>query len=245
MDKKDILKKMGLDEDESEIYLELLRLGGARASVVARNVGIKRTTVYPILKVLAQKGFVNVYFRKNTRFYYAQKPARVASLFEKKLELFESIIPNLETIEKKQAEVFGLRFIETVDELKEFYGEIIDDYKNKEYYIIGSTLGWEGLDPKFFVKYRKDRAKNKIRTKLILSAESKEINPEEKELLREYKYLPAKYKFKSTVDIFEDKILVVSPELSSLAVVIAVPAMVDVFKGVFDMLWDTVGLAKK
>ena len=245
MENKDILKNLGLDEHESNIYLALLRLGVSRASVIAKDVGLKRTTVYPILKTLASRSFVKVYFRKNTRFYYAQKPARVAAIFEKKLESFESIIPNLETIEKKQASLFGLRFIETMDELKEFYAGVLDEYKNKDYLIIGSAPAWEGLDPKFFIKYRKDRAKNKIRTKLILSSESKDINPEEKELLREYKYLPAKYKFKSTVDIFDDKILVVSPELASLAVVIAVPAMVDVFKSVFDMLWDTVGLAKK
>ncbi len=245
MENKDILKNLGLDEHESNIYMTLLRLGGSRASKVAKSVGLKRTTVYPILKALAQKGFVNVYFRKNTRFYYAQKPARVASIFEKKLELFENIISNLETIEKKQAEVFGLRFVETVNELKEFYNGILLEYKNKEYYIIGSALGWESSDPKFFVQYRKDRAKNKIKTKLVLSSESKKINPKEKELLREYKYLPAKYKFKSTIDIFDDKILVVSPELSSLAVVIAVPAMTDVFRSVFEVLWDSFPLAKK
>jgi len=245
MENKDILKNLGLDEHESNIYLALLRLGGSRASVVAKSVGLKRTTVYPILKTLASRSFVKVYFRKNTRFYYAQKPARVAAIFEKKLESFESIIPNLETIEKRQASLFGLRFIETMDELKEFYTGVLVECKNKDYLIIGSAPAWEGLDPKFFVKYRKDRAKNKIKTKLILSSESKDVNPEEKELLREYKYLPAKHKFKSTVDIFDDKILIVSPELSSLAVVIAVPAMVDVFKSVFYMLWDTVGLVKK
>ncbi len=245
MENKDILKNLGLDEHESNIYLALLRLGGSRASVIAKDVGLKRTTVYPILKTLASRSFVKVYFRKNTRFYYAQKPARVAAIFEKKLESFESIIPNLETIEKKQASLFGLRFIETIDELREFYAGVLVDYKNKDYLIIGSAPAWEGLDDKFFVKYRKDRAKNKIKTKLILSADSKSVNPEEKELLREYKYLPAKYKFKSTVDIFEDKILVVSPELSSLAVVIAVPAMIDVFKSVFGVLWDTVGLDNK
>ncbi len=245
MENKDILKNLGLDEHESNIYLALLRLGGSRASVIAKDVGLKRTTVYPILKTLASRSFVKVYFRKNTRFYYAQKPARVAAIFEKKLESFESIIPNLETIEKKQASLFGLRFIETIDELREFYAGVLVDYKNKDYLIIGSAPAWEGLDEKFFVKYRKDRAKNKIKTKLILSADSKSVNPEEKELLREYKYLPAKYKFKSTVDIFEDKILVVSPELSSLAVVIAVPAMIDVFKSVFGVLWDTVGLDNK
>ncbi len=74
-----------------------------------------------------------------------------------------------------------------------------------------------------------------------MSGESETINPTDPALLREWRYAPAKYNFKSTIDMYDDKILVVSPHLSSLAVVIAVPAMVDVFKSVFEMLWDFLG----
>ena len=50
--------------------------------------------------------------------------------------------------------------------------------------------------------------------------------------------MPERFKFKSTIDIYADKVLIVSPELSSLAVVIAIPAMVDVFKSAFEMIWE-------
>lgn len=238
MDKSATIRELGLSEPEADVYLALLRLGGCKASIVAKDVGLKRTTAYPILKSLAQKGFVSVYFRKSQHFYYAQKPGKVANLFQKKLETFESMIPLLENMEKKETARVGLQFIETLDELKEFYRGVLDEYKNKEYCIIGSATAWEGLDPKFFIQFRKDRGKNNIHTKLLLTEESKNINPTDSRLLREFKYLPKKYRFKSTVDIYKDKILIVSSELSSLAVVIAIPAMVDVFRSVFEMLWD-------
>jgi len=57
--------------------------------------------------------------------------------------------------------------------------------------------------------------------------------------LRDYKYLDKKYSFKSTIDIYNDKILIVSSELSALAVVVALPPMVDVFKAIFEALWDS------
>ncbi len=238
MENINIIKDLGLDNNEANVYLALLKIGGSQASLVAKELGIKRTTIYPILQALATKGMVNVYFRKNRHYYYAQKPNRVVGLFQKKIESFESIIPLLESMEKKQVMVTGLRFIETVGELEQFYNGVLDDYKNKEYYIIGNGQSWEDLDPDFFIQFRKNRGKYNIKTKLLLTANFKLDNPTDKALKREVKFLPEKYKFQSTIDIFGDKILIVSQELSSLAVVIAVPAMTDIFKSIFEMMWE-------
>jgi sugar-specific transcriptional regulator TrmB len=234
------LKQFGLSDQEAQTYLSLLKIGGARASALAKEIGIKRTTVYPILKSLSEKGVVLVYFKKSQRFYYAQKPNILAALFEKKLEFFNSIVPTFLAIDKKQAEAVGLRFIETKEELKRFYEDVLIDYKNKSYRIIGNASEWEGVDQEFFIGFRKDRARANIKTRLLLSADSKNINPTEKNLLREYKYLPENYKFRSTMDIFKDKVLIVSPDISSLAVVIAIPAMVDIFKSMFEIIWENV-----
>lgn len=240
MEQINALLQLGLTKQEAQAYLALLKLGGSTASVIAKETGIKRTTVYPILKSLSIKGCVFVYFRKNKRYYYAQKPNKLSSLFEKKLEVFNNIVPLLESMDKKQAQTIGLRFIETKEELYQFYFNVLSEYKNKQYYIIGDINAWENNNYDFLMQYRKNRAEAKIKTKILLSHGSKQFNPPEKNLLREYKYLPEKYIFKSTIDIFDDKILIVSPSLSSLAIVIAVPAMVDIFKSMFEIIWESI-----
>lgn len=237
MKEKQALLEFGLTESEAQIYISLFKLGGATASVIAKETGFQRTTVYPILKSLAKKGCILVYFRKNQHYYYAQKPDKLASLFEKKLEFFNSVIPLFESMDKKQAQAIGLRFIETKEELRKFYLEMLAD--NKSYRVIGNAHAWQNIDPEFFEQYRKQRARLKIKTQLLLSADSKESNPISKDLLREFKYLPVQYAFKSTLNIFKGKVLIISPESSSLAVVIAVPAMVDVFKSMFEIIWDS------
>lgn len=243
MNHQEILKELGLHEHEAAVYIELLKLGPTPASSIAKNSALKRTTVYPILKELAKKGFVSLYYKNRKRVYRAQQPQKLFSFFEKRLERFNSIIPSLKSLEKKQAQVLGLRFIETLEELKQFYAEILTDYKNQSYDIIGSATAWEGLDPEFFIQFRKDRGAAKIKTRLLLTDESKNINPTAPRLLRQVTFLPAGYEFKSTIDIYNNQVLIVSPELSSLAVVIAVPAMVDVFKTVFELLWDLLNIA--
>lgn len=232
------LKNLGLNDNEANAYLALLKLGGSKPSQVATEMGIGRTTVYAILKDLTQKGFATVYFRQNHRFYYAQKPNRLSILFENKLDKFRDIIPQLNAVERKEGALMGIRYLETKNELEHFYIEILEEYKNRDYCIISSAKGWEGIDPKFFIQFRKDRGKAKIRTRLLLSADSEEINPTEPKLLRDFRYLPPKYSFRSTIDIFDDKILIVGPELTALAAVIEIPPMVDVFKSIFEALWD-------
>jgi sugar-specific transcriptional regulator TrmB len=238
MDNLEIIKSLGLSDQEAEIYLALLKLGGSRASLVAKEVGMKRTTIYAILKSLAQKGLVTVFFRKNQRFYYAKKPHQVAKVFQGKINQFEEIIPVLESLEKKQTQAMGLRFIETVAELEDFYNDILEEYKNKEYCAIGNAGAWQGVSPEFFIEYRKRRGQANIKTRLMISAHQSEFSPSDKSMLRKVKVLPEKYIFKSTIDIFKDKILIVSPDMAALAVVIAIPAMVDVFQSMFDIMWE-------
>ncbi len=53
---QETLKKLGFNEKEVEIYLEVLKLGRATASRIAKNTGINRTTIYSASKSLIKKG---------------------------------------------------------------------------------------------------------------------------------------------------------------------------------------------
>lgn len=240
MKEKQALLEFGLNDSEAATYIALYKLGGATAAAIAKEAGFKRTAIYPILKSLARKGCILVYFKKNQQYYYAQKPEKLVGLFEKKLEFFNSVIPMFESMEKKQAKAIGVRFIETKEELRKFYTDILDDHRT--YRVIGNAFTWQNIDPEFFEQYREMRAKRRIKTRLLLSADSKKTNPTGKDLLREFKYLPEEYEFKSTLNIFNDKVLIISPDSSSLAVVIAVPGMVDIFKSMFEIIWKMVDL---
>lgn len=135
--------------------------------------------------------------------------------------------------------ITGLHPIKTKKELRRFYTEILKKYRGQEYRIIGDISGWEKIDPVFLKRYRSNRAQAGIKTKILLSHGSKLHNPEDKSLLRECKYLPKEYAFENTVDIFDNYgVLIVSPNTKTLAIVIAIPAIVDVFKSIFEIIWE-------
>jgi len=181
---------------------------------------------------------VRLYFKGKVRVYSAIEPERLSKIFEKKVSVLNDIVPYLKSLEKQTKQSMGVRFIETIDELREFYDEILEEYKNKEYFVVGNVLSWRKLEEEFFAQYRRDRAANNIRTKLVLTYDSRPASPDAEKLLREVRYLPEKYSFKSTIDIYKNKILIVSPDLSALAVVIENPMMTDVFRSMFEILWE-------
>lgn len=238
MDQKNSLKELGLTDREAELYIELLRREGTSASEIAKAIGIKRTTAYPILRSMAKNGFVTQYIRNGKRVYHAQKPRRLASVFQRRLEHFEKNLSSLEQLNKRAISTFGLRFLETKEELKQFFEEVISEYSGKSYCAIGDTPAWEGIDQTLLRAFRKQRAEASISVRLLLTATSKELNPDHESLKREVRFLPKKFRFKSSIDIYPDKVLIVSPELAAAAVVVDIPAMTDIFQAMFDMLWE-------
>lgn len=239
MEIKNTIKNLGLSEQETEIYLTLLKMGDLPASRIAKIVGLKRTTVYPVLQNLSIKSYIRVVYKNNLRYYQASSPQSIVSYMEKKINDFNSIIPILQSFEKSQAQSIGLRFIETKEELRNFYIDIINEYENRSYLVIGDTTAWQSVDVEFFRhQFPRERANANIKTKLLLTHNSKKLIPSDKTLLRTYKFLPKKYIFKSTIDVFDDKILIVSPEINALALVIAIPAMTDIFRSIFEFMWE-------
>ncbi len=234
------LEELGLSPHETTIYLALLSHGEMPASVLAKHVLLQRTTAYAILKTMIVKGYVSSTLKRRHQLFRAEPPRALAHVYEHRLRSFTEGLPLLESLEKKYIQSEGVRFIETPKELKRFYQTILREYHHRSYSIIGNSNAWQGIDPDFFVQFRKDRASAAISTRILLTADSTDTNPTDPNLLREIKFLPKNYAFASTIDIFDDKILIVNPSQTALAVVIAVPAMVDVFKVLFQAMWDMV-----
>ena len=234
-----VLKEFGLSEQETTVYTKLLEMGGGDATSLAKNTTIKRTTIYPILERLISHGVVSSYDQGKKKLFTPIRPNKLPGLYENKLQSLLQIIPLLEKSQGTQTDEYGVRLIKSSKELEALYNGILDEYKNKEYYVIGSTTNFLNVDREFLLNFRKKRAAAHTKVKLLLSHDSRdEEGQNDPNLLRDFKYLPEKYIFKSTIDIYDNKIVIVGPEVKALAVVIAVPPMVDVFRSVFEILWE-------
>jgi sugar-specific transcriptional regulator TrmB len=102
-----LLKDLGFNDKEAEVYLALLKAGKITPGSLAQVVGLKRTTVYSIAKELVKKGVVTEDLGSPTLYLIAKSPENLSSIIkkeEKELEqkkvTLQKAVEELKTISK-------------------------------------------------------------------------------------------------------------------------------------------------
>lgn len=128
MEIKDDLALFGLNEQEMQVYLLLLRHGWSTVVQLSKICPIKRTTIYRTLNELSQKGLVVLQLNNKTTLYDASPPSSFESLIlesQKKtaqlkesfnhIEQYFSKFPVGQTTETKVQYYRGLRGLKQMD----------------------------------------------------------------------------------------------------------------------------------
>ena len=139
-----------------------------------------------------------------------------------------------ELIDKAQTQAKGVTFLNTPDQLKSFYLDGLNVYK--EWRALASIEDWLPVDQDFLQDFRIKLNEKKIDIRVIFKKSGLKFEPENLEH-RHVKIIPDSYTFRSSIDILDDKILIMNPHLSVLGIVIEGEALIDVFIDMFDLLW--------
>lgn len=121
MDTRMILMQLGLTTKEAALYLATLELGMAPASVIATKAHIKRTTAHEILKKLGERGLVEFFVRKNTRYFSVLSPRSLLEQYEKYVQELRGALPQLLAIENRIVGKPKVSFYEGKEDLKRLY----------------------------------------------------------------------------------------------------------------------------
>ena len=97
------LQEIGLNQNESEVYVSILQNGKCLPSRVAKETKINRTTVYSIIKKLSKMDMVIE--DESSPYVHANEPKSLLYLLQKEKEeldkkaiLIESLVKNLEIL---------------------------------------------------------------------------------------------------------------------------------------------------
>ncbi len=129
---QNILKTLGLDQNEQDIFIHLARLENAPASRIAAKTGLKRTTCYQLLENLVKRNLVKRSISHNIRYYSAVSPKELQRALQNSIKPLEEaqnlISKNLQEINKyyrpSQQET-QVGFFEGYDEIKTVYEDIL------------------------------------------------------------------------------------------------------------------------
>ena len=102
MKKIELLKNLGLSEQEIKVYLSLIERGASLVSNIARDTKLHRPTIYQSLTKLSNKGLITVSPKGNQKLYSAESPEKLAFIFDSLKEDLELLLPELNQIYEKK-----------------------------------------------------------------------------------------------------------------------------------------------
>ena len=158
----ELIKQLGFDSKEADIYLYLLEHIEATAYKAAKDLHIPRSTMYFKLEKLKKDGVINS-FRKNNIVHYT--PESVKTLENKarnQLKTLEKLSPILSSIiENASTQKPIVRMYSGKEGAKKVWEEVLETYKKektKEVYATSHSELFNQL-PKYFPNWIKRRRK--------------------------------------------------------------------------------------
>ena len=237
-----VLKKMGLSDNEIQIYVSLLRGGEASAYELSQKTGIYRPHVYDKLETLLKKGLISyVHKGGKKKVFQAYHPNKLLGYLEEKnneiiktKEELLNCLPELVSLSQEDNPETKVEVFKGKEGLKVFLTDIINTKKDVCLFGLDDTKYDETLPifmPQYFRKLREKGIKERV-----ISLKKKGIlifdNPSTK-----YRFLESEYLNPTNTFIYGDKIAIVIWQMPISVIMIRNKQLAETYAEHFEKLW--------
>ena len=230
-----ILSKLGFTNNESKVYLTLIKIGNSHAGKIAQEARLDRSSTYNALNSLIETGIVSTIYENKRTTYVPANPVKILDVIREKEELAKKVIPLLQQrymleTEKKNVTVFqGYRGLKTVFE------DILKSCKaNDEYLVIGSEGQFTESMPYYSPIFRKRKENAKIKTKILVRS-GLPLKPRGNNT--QTRKLPFNTVSPATVNIYGSKVAIIMWGEKPESIVIDNKNVAESFKNYFVFMW--------
>lgn len=119
------LQQYGMSDKQARVYLCVLQLWSAPASVISRRTDIKRVTVYAVLKDLEVDTVVSSYEKSGTTYFQAITPDILVARLRSKYEQFTAKLPELLALTNIYDNKPKIQYFEWVSWVKQMYEDLL------------------------------------------------------------------------------------------------------------------------
>ena len=243
-----VLQKLGLNKQETAVYLNSLKLGLAKASEIAQKSRIKREASYYVLKLLQEKGFISEVIKSGVKYYNAIQPKRILEMVEEKnqqeKEMIKEVLPQLESLQGVALTRPRIEVYEGVEGFKTAVSKLVEK-ENQEIlcYVPEKILHYI---PTFHPQFRRRRKERNVKLKVITEKTNfmEDIKKADKEELRETRFNQRMFvEEDSAFYILKDAIIILKMnEKEQLGIYIKEESVAKLQRKIFEEIWK---IAKK
>jgi len=233
------LHKIGVTNNETEIYLLLIKLKEALASEIAGKCHISRPHVYDSLNRLIDKGLVSYVVKSGRRYFRGAPPTRLIDYIkEKEADLksqeqeIRKILPQLFELQEPEKIKPSVEIYEGIEGLKTILGDIIKTKKDVLMYNVSDKL--EKEFPIIIKKFKENRKRDKISARIIcLQGSAISINKSDK-----VKFIPKENYSPSPTIIYGNKIAMILWSEPILTVLTKDREVAESHRNYFELMWQ-------
>ncbi len=238
-----ILREIGLNEEEAQVYLSALSLGNTTILKLAKATNIKRTTIYGIVDALKEKGLMRIELRGLKQLYAAENPERLEIMLERRKDQFSKVLPEFQALYGLQGGESVIKYYTGIPAMQKIYWESLYELRpHEEYLVIANQEKWYNIDPTFSLSYIEERAKQPIVIRELFqdSPIAREHKKIERNLNAQVKILPPASPFNIDTVILPRKLITFELTPPYRTVVIENPSLVALQKELFEIIWRSI-----
>ncbi len=242
-DQKTSLREIGFSDKEEKVYLALLELGKATVVEISKKARVERTNVYRILDKLLNIPLIQKLVIGKKTEWSALHPRYLKNYVQKQKMAVLEIFPELEAIYNLNEEKPKLSYFEGNDRLAEMVLQIVNETKRGgtilSFSVPGATFSYFGN--KKFSKAMALRVSKQITSKIVIpdisEVPSYKLGMDFKNW-REIKLVDReKYPFKSSFNIWNNKIAIMTVKSQPMGVIIEDKDISDTLRSIFEVVW--------
>ncbi|MGV8169093.1 MAG: TrmB family transcriptional regulator [Candidatus Nanoarchaeia archaeon] len=237
------LEKLGLNKQESKIYLASLKLGLAKASEIASKANINREASYYVLKKLQEKGYISEFIKSGVKYYSSASPKRLFELIEEdkneKTRIIEDMLPNLEDLKKISLEQPKVEFFQGIEGIKSVVSKIFET-KNQEICAYVPEKIFFLTTNTFSEQFRRKRKENNLKLKVITERTKLMtlMKKDDKKELRETRFNDIITKSDALCYILKDALIIIkADEKNQLGIYIKEESTAKLQRKIFEQMW--------
>lgn len=234
-----LLTSAGFTDKEAAVFLSALELGRASILDIARHSNVKRSTVYEIVDILEDKGYIIKTKHGKKHYFVAENPKAVLRSLKEREQRFHEALPQLMSLFNAQEKRPKVYFYQGPDEIRQLYEDTIREGKPLLNYTSIINL-YQYLEKAWVDDYIRRRVKLGIHSKIIVidSPEAREWQKTAKEELRQMRLIPREnYKFSADVHIYANKVIVTTYKSGLFGILIEDENIAQMMRAGFELMW--------
>lgn len=240
-----LFEEIGLVKNEARIYETLLKEGESGVGHISTKSGVHRRNVYDTLDKLIDKGLVFERISSTEHLYTGVDPQKLLELVREKEQKIANVLPDLKEMYNSKPHTDEVVVYKGIEGWKNHLRDIIT--VGQDVYSIGAKGTWQ------------DERLRSVRKQLVRESENlgiknywlfdPKLKGKHEEYVKEgfdaeYRYLPPEHDTKTAIDIFGDRVVIVTdpnPEevIEDFSVTVLINQhTADSFRTWFNILWE-------